>query len=182
MNRQEVVKLFGAVAMLYPRDQAFANADGDMIDVWLSMLSDLPEKAVSASLSLHASKSAYPPSIAELRRGVVELTQPQNTEESAVMAWNRVSYAIRNSGYRASEEFAKLPPICQRLVGSPAQLKEWGLAEDVTVLSVARSQFLKAYETELQRERERAQLPDTIRKLIANASAGMLTEGGATNE
>lgn len=182
MNRQEVVKLFGAVAMLYPRDQAFANADGDMIDVWLSMLSDLPEKAVSASLSLHASKSVYPPSIAELRRGVVELTQPQTNEESAVIAWNRVSYAIRNSGYRASEEFAKLPPICQRLVGSPTQLKEWGLAEDVTVLSVARSQFLKAYETELQRERERAQLPDTIRKLIANASAGMLTEGGASNE
>lgn len=177
MDRSEVIALFKAISALYPREQAFIKPDGRMIDVWLSMLSDLPKNVVSASLSLHASKSVYPPSIAELRRGVYDLTHPHDDTESAIEAWNKVAYALRNSGYRSGEEFAKLPPICQRLVGSPAQLKEWGLAEDVTVISVAKTQFLKAYEIEQQRAREAAQLPEAVRRMIAAPDIALLAKG-----
>lgn len=56
------------------------------------------------------------------------------------------------------------------------QLKEWGCAEDVTVLSVAKSQFLKSYDIIVKREQEQAQLPESIRKLIGGNPIKELVE------
>ena len=164
MVRADVIEMFGAITSMYPSATAFAQATDSMITTWWKMLSDLPKQSVAIALKQHASVSTFPPSIAEIRKGVAELKAAPY--KSGIEEWNEVAHALRNSAYRADEEFAKLSPIARRLVGSPMQLKEWGCAEDVTVLSVAKSQFLKSYDILVKREQEQAQLPESIRKLI----------------
>jgi len=174
MNKQDIVEMFAAIASMYPNDKAFGSANMQMVETWQKMLSDLPKQSVAIVLKQHASVSTFPPSIAEIRKGVAELKAAPY--KSGIEEWNEVAHALRNSAYRADEEFAKLSPIAKRLVGSPMQLKEWGCAEDVTVLSVAKSQFLKSYDIMVKREQEQAQLPESIRKLIGGDPIRELVE------
>ena len=47
-----------------------------------------------------------------------------------------VQRALRNSGYKSEEEFAKLPEACQRAVGTAANLKEWALMDSDQVATI----------------------------------------------
>ena len=164
MERCDVIEMFAAISVLYPRDMAFANATDKMITVWWEMLSDLPKSAVSAALKRHSAVSQFAPSIAEIRKAVADMTAPDG--RTGIDEWNDVAKALRNSAYDSAEQFRKLSPIAQRLVGSPMQLKEWGLAEDAATISVAKAQFLKGYEVLKRRENETKQLPESIRNLL----------------
>lgn len=164
MERCDVIEMFGAITQMFPRDTAFANATDKMITAWWEMLSDLPKNAVSVALKRHAAISQFAPSIAEIRKAVTDMTASDG--RTGLDEWNDVAKALRNSAYDSAEQFRKLSPIAQRLVGSPMQLKEWGCAEDAATISVAKSQFLKGYEILKRRENETKQLPESIRYLL----------------
>ena len=87
-------------------------------------------------------------------------------------AWGMVAQALRNSIYGAREEFEKFPPIVKRIVGSPSQLREWGMMDSETVHSVVASNFQRSYKAIAQREKELAKLPPDVKALV-----GKLTEG-----
>ena len=44
--------LFRLIAALYPREQAFANADKQLVGVWHSMLLDLPAAVISNAVCI----------------------------------------------------------------------------------------------------------------------------------
>lgn len=73
MVRADVIEMFGAITSMYPSATAFAQATDTMITTWYKMLSDLPKQSVAIVLKQHASVSTFPPSIAEIRKGVAEL-------------------------------------------------------------------------------------------------------------
>ena len=73
------------------------------------------------------------------------------------------------------EEYAKLPPLVQKTVGSPGQLREWAMM-DSTSLSVTGSHFQKSFEIMQKREKELALLPPDIRDRLAAFTAHMLHE------
>ena len=175
MEKVEVIELFAAISNLYPNSRSYANADDIMITTWTTMLKDLQKMDVSIALKVHASKSPLPPSISDIRKIVAELHAEDNPM-SGMDAWNLVIRAVRRSAYRSNEEFNKLPDVCKRLVGSPTQLREWAMVDDPTVLSVAKSQFLKAFEQQKTRESELQLLPSNIRKLLTS-NQNLLTEG-----
>ena len=80
--------------------------------------------------------------------------------------------ALRNSFYGAAEEFAKLPPIVQRLVGAPAQLKEWAAMDTKTVQSVVASNFQRSYQTRVKSDKEFQALPPAIREFVTSLTSG----------
>ena len=69
-----------------------------------------------------------------------------------------MSKAIANGNYHAEEEFNKLPPLLQRAVGSPDNIRELASTNADTVQSVEKSHFIRSYNLLLESERQRRKM------------------------
>ena len=82
-----------------------------------------------------------------------------------MQAWGLVRKAINNSGYHSEEEFAKLPPLVQKAVGTPGQLKQWGMSDIESIETVAQSNFMRTNRAVAKREDEVSRMPKEIKQL-----------------
>ena len=158
MTKEEFMILVKTMKAVHPA--MFQSMD--TIEIWYKMLADLNYKDAADALGKHLSTSVYPPTVANIRSGCV-VDDGMNGEE----AWSLVYKAICNSGYNSVEEFGKLPPIIQKSVGSPENLRELALMPTDTVNSVEKSHFLRIYETEKKRAKEVNAMPEEIRQRLA---------------
>lgn len=113
--------------------------------------------------------SGFAPTPGQIIDKIHTMTQPQELNE--MEAWSLVSKAIRNSGYNSVDEFAKLPPLVQKAVGLPSQLRTWALDENYNE-EVVSSNFIKCYRNELAKQRELQKMPQNVRNFIEKANAG----------
>lgn len=143
------------------------------VNVWFEMLKDLPYKVASNALAKHINTSEYPPTVASIRRNAMDMTTPQGM--NGEQAWSLVFKAIENSNYNSREEFEKLPPLVQKSVGSPANLRELALMPTETVNSVEKSHFIRTYDAEKKRETEINNMPPSVRNLFEQKE--MMIEG-----
>ena len=113
----------------------------------------------------------------------MKLTAPNEMTEQE--AWSLVLKALSNGTYGSQKEFDKLPPVLQRLVGSPNQLKEWALMDSDTVNSVVASNFQRSYRARAANEREFLALPSDVRQAMGQLTGGMnilqLGDGGVSD-
>lgn len=140
--------------------------DNDAFDVWYSMLKDLDYALASRAVQMHMQTEETPPTVAGIRKQSAKLKADETDDINETAAWSLVLKAIRRSTYYSDEEFAKLPPVVQRAVASPRQLREWATLEDVDgkTITVIQSNFQRTFRVEQQRERERHKLsPDVLR-------------------
>lgn len=159
MTREEFGALVKIMKSVYT-DTKFIP-DEYAFNVWYSLLKDIDYNVAGAALQKHMSLSRYPPTIADLRCGMTDLTDDMTGME----AWAIVYKAICNSTYHAKEEFDKFPKVIQKAVGSPAQLRAWGLDENFNE-NVVQSNFIKNYNVALKREKEVQKLPESLRNAI----------------
>ena len=171
MTREEWAVLVKAMKAVYTSPSFLP--DQYAFDTWYGLLKDLDYKLLSFGLKKYMQTEWEEPSIAALRECANSIA-PQSTELNETEAWEKVSKAIRNSGYHAEEEFARLPKLIQKAVSSPGQLREWALSENVdgTWLSVVQSNFQRTYRAEVQREQERRKLSSDLLKIIDTARLG----------
>ena len=141
-------------------------ADNDAIDVWFGLLCDLPYQVLSTAAQKYMMQEQYPPTIAGLRKKAAEITAPVHEDMSELEAWSLVRKALSNSGYNAEAEFGKLPELCQKAIGNPANLREMALMDTETVNSVEQSHFIRNYRTALDRKRADAQIAPSIIEII----------------
>ena len=120
------------------------------------------------ALRKYVSTNKFAPTIADIREQVAELNSQNEDGLNETAAWLIVLKAIRRSTYYSDEEFAKLPPVVQRAVSSPRQLREWATLEDVDgkTLTVIQSNFQRTFRAEQQKERERNKLSPDVLKLM----------------
>ena len=144
------------------------NNISETVDVWHMMLSDYDYNLVAMALKAYilSDTIGFAPSIGQLVSKIQTITKPH--ELSEMEAWSLVSKAIRNSGYNSVEEFAKLPPVVQKAVGLPEQLRTWALDENYNE-QVVSSNFMRCYRTELARHEELSKMPAEIKALIDNS-------------
>lgn len=167
MNRAEFSVLLKGIKAVYADPKLLA--DDDARDVWFEMLKDLPYEQVSRALKRHMQSNRFPPTIADLR---TQTEEGEAAYPTATEAWAIVYKAICNSSYHADEEFAKLPPLLQRAVGHPANLKEWSLMDIDTVQSVEQSHFIRAYNAALETARLEAKIsPDARARIGASCQS-----------
>lgn len=171
MKREEWAVLVKAMKAVYTSPSFLP--DQYAFDTWYGLLKDLDYKLLSFGLKKYMQTEWKEPSIAALRK-CADSIAPQSTELNETEAWEKVSKAIRNSGYHAEEEFARLPELIQKAVSSPGQLREWALSENVdgTWWSVVQSNFQRTYRTEVQREQERRKISPDLLKIIDTAKLG----------
>lgn len=147
------------------------NNLSETVDVWNMMLEEYSYSQISMALKtyVHSDTSGFAPSIGQLIGKIQTISQPQ--ELDGMTAWGLVSKALRNGTYGAVEEFNKLPPLVRQAVGMPDNLKNWATSDYQTIETVIQSNFLRTYETVVERANEIKRMPDNIKSLIKKANA-----------
>lgn len=182
MNYDETLAIMGVLKAAYPnyyKGMTKKDAEG-IVELWTAMFAGEPASVVAAAVKAHIASDSkgFPPHIGAIKEAIAKLMQPEMMTEQEAAAI--VLRAAANGSYGAQEEFDKLPPVLQRLVGSPSQLKEWAAMEADAVQSVVASNLQRSYREIAKREKEMLLLPSDIRATMEKLAAGKtlsLTEG-----
>ena len=175
MNREETLAIMSVLKAAYPnfyKDMNRKEAES-IVNLWMEMFRDDPPAVVAMAVKAHIASDVkgFPPHIGAIKDAIVKLhTQNEMTE---LEAWELVRKASSNANYNAREEFDKLPPVVQRLVGSPNQLREWAMMDSEVLGSVVASNFQRSYKARAASEREYMALPSDVRNAMEQLSAGM---------
>ena len=175
MNREDTLKIMSVLKAAYPnyyKDMKKNEAEG-IVALWTDMFQDEPYQLVAMAVKSHIATDTkgFPPHIGVIKDAIVKLhTAEELTEQEA---WALVSAATRRSSYYSTEEYAKLPPVVQRIVGSPEQLKEWAAMDTATLNSVVASNFQRSYKARAGHERELMALPSGIKQAMEQLAGRM---------
>lgn len=182
MTRREVAELMTILQANYP-DSFRGQSDevvGAKVALWYDFFKDNPKEVVfsAAKAFMATDTKGFMPNVGQINEQIQRLNTPE--EMTAGEAWGYVAKALRNSTYGSAEEFAKLPPLIQRVIGSPEQLKEWAMMEADVVQSVISSNFQKSFRIGQDRSRDFEKLPGDVKAFVAQISGTVLgrLEGG----
>ena len=167
MTREETVKIIRIIVDSYPNYKP--NDISETVDVWQMMLSDYDYNLVAMALKAYilSDTSGFAPSIGQLVGKMHSLTKPQELNE--MEAWALVCDALKNCGYNYVEEYEKLPPLVQKAVGLPSQLREWSITENLNK-DVIGSNFMRCYRIEVERQNEISKMPQDVREMLEKVS------------
>jgi len=164
MTTDGVAKMFTAMVAAYPN---YHPADmTQTVRVWKSMLEDYKDEEVAIALKafILSDTRGFAPSIGQI---VALIPRNQDDGISELAAWGLVEKAVRNGGYGAEEEFAKLPITVQMAIGSPGQIRDWAFIDVDDLATVAQSNFLRSYRAAVAREKMANKLPEKLRELYS---------------
>ena len=180
MTLEETVDVLNIIKLAYPNfygTKGAADLDKrEICKLWATMFAEDDFDSVLAAVKTYIATdtTGFGPTVGQLKDLERRLTHRDAMTEAE--AWGLVSKAISNGLYGAGEEFAKLPPLLQRLVGSPAQLGEWARMDSAAVQSVVASNFQRAFRVAQEREDWQKNLPPDVRELIEAVAPKNLTE------
>ena len=172
MNINESKKIIAVMMMSYPN---YNPIDIDATaQLFSQMMADYSYKQVDMALRsfIATDTSGFAPSIGQLIEKVRSISC--GNELSEMEAWALVSDALRNSSYHAEEEFAKLPEIVQKAVGSPSLLRSWATTDERSIENVVQSNFMRTYRAELSRKREVQTMPKDVLKIMEQRQQGLI--------
>ena len=176
MTVDETIALLSIMKTAYPqfyKGMSASDAD-EVINLWATLFASDNAKIVTEAVKALICTLKFPPTIADVKAKIQEITQPERMTE--MEAWGMVRKAI--GYYDAAKNFDSLPPILQKLVGSPNQLREWAMMDSDVVQSVVQSNFIRSFTARQKQEESTAMLPESTKNLIAGLSKKMeLTDG-----
>lgn len=178
MTREETKTILAVLKAAYPNFYKNMTKEDakNTVDLWATMFSEEPIQVVTEAIKALMCTLMYPPTIADVKEKIRKITQPDEMTE--MEAWGLVQKALQGALYRGQENYDSLPPMLQKIVGSPNQLREWAMMEAETVNSVIQSNFMRSYKAKVVQEKEYAMLPSSTKQLIAGlAQKYSLTEG-----
>lgn len=175
MTKKEMAEIIAVMQSNYPDDfrgMSDAAMNGK-INLWFMQFRDDDYKEVLTAVMAHIATDTnrFMPPVGVIKAKLTEIRMPD--ELTPQEAWGLVQKALRNGYYGAQEEFDKLPPVVQRLVGSPNQLREWAQMDTETVSSVVASNFQRSYKVRAAKEREFLALPSAVQQTMTQIAAGM---------
>lgn len=175
MTKKEMAEIFTMMQTNYPdefKDKSDSYINGK-INLWLMSFRDDNYTDVLTAVMAHINTDTnrFMPPVGVIKAKLVEIRT--GDEMTPQEAWELVSRATRNSTYNSGEEFDKLPPVVQRIVGSPMQLKEWAAMEADSLQSVVASNFQRSYKVRASKEREFLALPSAVQQAMTQIAAGM---------
>lgn len=171
MTVKEATKLCFVVQKSYPKYFEKYNKDDTqvMIDMWTKVSEGYSYEQMNAGLIqfMRSDDKGFPPTVGQVISQVERLRPQDAMAMTETEAWSIIHAAICDSTYHAQERFDVLPPVLQRAVGSPQNLKEWAMMEDGELkLPVIESNVMRSFKAAAKMEREERLIPDSIKGLI----------------
>lgn len=176
MSRDETKQILMRIQSTFPNWKPQSDLRF-VVETWNEYLSDYDYEQVKAALKAFVMTdfSGFAPSVGQLIEILDRLGNGNELSEMA--AWDAVSKALRRSLYYADEEYAKLPEVVQKAVGSPEMLRNWAETDMKSIENVVQSNFMRTYRQELTRARELRKIPANVRALLENCGHKPLLEG-----
>jgi len=171
MNIQETTAILRILKLTYPqfyKGMSLSDAT-ETIELWTMMFENDNAKIVTEAVKSMIVTLKYPPTIADIKEKISIIMDPDTMSE--LEAWGKVRSAI--SYYNAKDNFDKLEPFLQKLVGSANQLREWGMMDAEIINSVIQSNFMRSYKFKLKQDKEYKALPSSTKNLISELSEKM---------
>lgn len=168
MDREQTRDLLSVLKANYP--QSYKGWDRKQsetyIDLWAEAFKDDDAALVVGAVKsiIYSDTREFAPNIGQVKAMMHKLTNLDEMSEQE--AWGHVVKAIRNGIYGSAEEFEKLPPICQRIVGSPEQIRTWAMMDSSEIHSVVASNFQRSYRGRAQYEKEMQAIPLEVKKTL----------------
>lgn len=158
MEKPEVIQLLGVIAAAYPN---MKEIDKATVAIWYDCLKDIDTNTALVAVKKHILENSYPPTIADIRKQITEVTVLANERLDCATAWGEVEKAIRDYGsYNETEALESMSPLTRKVV-KQIGWREICLSEN---LSVIRGQFLKMYDAIAEREKRDMLLPDSFKQ------------------
>ena len=172
MTEEEVRQLLAMTQAVYPNYNPPSREAA--VNAWLMCLSEYDNNVVMAAFKAYmtTNTSGFAPVPGQLVEILQTLTQPSELNE--LEAWSLVRKALSDSSYNSVERFQELPPIVQKAVGTPQQLKIWACDSEFNE-NVVSSNFIKTYRTEVKRTTELNKMPENVRKLIETVNTNSIS-------
>lgn len=181
MTYDETLKIFAVLKANYSnffKNMSRIDAEAQ-VSLWAEMFADTPYEMVGLAVKtfIATDVEGYPPNVGRIKRELMRLTEKeQMTEQEAV---SLILKATRNGLYRAKEEYEKLPPVLQRLVGSPEQIRAWARMPADELQTVVASNLMRSYRAIAKKEEEYQALPSSIKNLLGQVGEQMKLKGGS---
>lgn len=175
MTLNETIELLSLITEYYPM---FLNGRDavNTAKAWQLVFAGDDSGAVQRALISYVATDTkgFPPMPGALK----DLMKPKVTEVGSFEAWRDIKRALSNSLYGAEEEYARLSPICKRLVGSPSVLREWAQMDISELDTVVSSNFQRNYRAIAQNQSNWEKLPEAVTgKLPGFESLGLTMPG-----
>lgn len=171
MTKQEIVQLMAIIREFYPTYYRNKTEEETKVSarLWWDMFQEDDGMQVLAAVKAFVATDTkgFPPSVGQIKQRLVQLKMPDMPDEAE--AWKQVWVAIQRSAYHSKEEFEKLHPIVQRVVGQPEMLKAWAMEKADDIQTVIASNFQRAYRARAAEAAERLALPSSIRQMLEQA-------------
>lgn len=171
MTRDETKAILAILKAAYPnfyKDMEREDAK-NIVDLWAVMFAEENAQVVTEAVRALICTLKFPPTIADVKEKIAMIKKHEEMTE--MEAWCTVKKAI--GYYDADERFARLPPLLQKIVGSPNVLKEWSQMDIETLNTVVQSNFMRSYKAKASQEREYEKLPQSTKQLIAMLANNM---------
>ncbi len=168
MNKADTAKVMAVIRAVYPKFYSDADMDA-ATNAWTMMFDQEDREQVMAAVKafIATDTKGFPPAIGQIKEQLARLRAGENGELTEQEAWALVQKALRNGIYGYQKEFAALPTVVQRCIGSPIMLHEWAQMDIETTNSVVSSNFMRSYRARAGHVREMEKLPEDVRKLYA---------------
>ena len=178
MTYDETLKIFAVLKANYGnffKNMSRIDAEAQ-VSLWAEMFEDTPYEVVGMAVKafIATDVEGYPPNVGRIKQEIRKLSEKeQMTEQEAI---SLIMKATKNGLYGADKEYEKLPPVLQRLVGSPSQLKVWARMPVDELQTVVASNLMRSYKAIAQREEYEKALPSSIKNLLGQVGEQLKLE------
>lgn len=165
MTFNEFGILVKAMRTYFPKDTILETKES--IELWYEELKDLDYQMATTELRKYVALNKFPPTITDIRRCLIDFAE--STELNKTQAWELVINTILEveKGGLATKRFEKLPSLIQAAIGGRIQFLE--LIDNKNGRGIARSNFIKAYEKLIEKDKEMKMLQPEIRNYMENS-------------
>lgn len=167
MTYKETLQIMAVLKTAYPSYYKGGSDLEQAAGLWADLFADDDALVVAAAVKsfIVNDDKGFPPAIGQIKTMVRDLTNPNEMTE--LEAWELVNAALRNSLYNSDGEYRRLPPVIQRIVGSPSVLREWAQSDIKELQTVIASNFQRSYRARAKNEREFQALPQSTRAFLS---------------
>lgn len=160
MKRSEIIQLITLCSANY-RNWPEDGKESAVVELWETMLEDVEFTHGKLAVQKHMSESVYPPTVADIRSKISDISAPQGL--TAMEAWGSVIKSIQQYGsYREKEAIESLDPLVQKVVRLLG-FRNLCMSENEMA---DRAHFTKAYDSIVNRDRTESLMPARGRALM----------------
>lgn len=177
MTKEDTIKILSILKASYPNfyKELTKQEAETTINLYTEMFSNTEANLVATAIKELIQHQSYPPTIADIKNKIDELTQPYEETESEL--WEIYKKIIQSGYYGDRTEFDALPEAIKSYLGNnPNRINELGMMESSTFNSVEKGIFLKQIKVIKERAKSiRMMLPETKKCLnnFLSSNAGI---------